>query len=140
MSNVPLTFAASNGWRDAVWSASRGKYSSSVRPFDEDLPGPELHSHPRDRGLAAARGDDDRRSVGVGATLDLRQADLLGLLRRVRMDGAGVHLELPQELPAERVLREHAAHRVLDHALGALALENARGRVERVEPIQPVWR
>src|SRR6516164_162370 len=51
---------------------------------------------------------------------NLRDLVRLRLLRLVRVGRARVHLELAQRLAAERVLRQHAADRLLDHALRVL--------------------
>src|SRR3954452_18275328 len=47
----------------------------------------------------------------LGDLLDLERRGLLGL---VRVLGAGVHLELAEDLAAEAVLGEHPPHRLLD--------------------------
>src|SRR4051812_20127716 len=51
---------------------------------------------------------------------DLRDLERLGLLGRVRVLRAGVHLELLQHLAAEAVLREHPPDGVLDGLAGVL--------------------
>src|SRR5690242_15418111 len=48
---------------------------------------------------------------GPGLLGDLGDLERLGLLRLVRVLGAGVDLELAHELPAQAVLRQHAPHR-----------------------------
>src|SRR5689334_19212166 len=65
----------------------------------------------------------------------------LRLLRRVRVIGSGINLELGQHLPAEDVLREHPLDRLLDRKLGlpgedvtvALLAESARNAGVPVE-------
>ena len=50
------------------------------------------------------------------------------LLRRVRMVGARIDAQVAELRAAERAARQHALHRLLDDALGELALEDrARG-------------
>src|SRR5262249_47000623 len=63
----------------------------------------------------------------------------LRLLRLVRMLRAGVDLELDaQLLAAERGLREHAVHRLLDHALGLLGEHGREGREALVPHVSGV--
>ena len=50
--------------------------------------------------------------------------ELLGLLRRVRMVRALVDAQIAELLAAERPVRQHALHRLLDHALREAAFEN----------------
>src|SRR5207249_11343340 len=59
----------------------------------------------------ARGGSNGRRSVWF---LDLEG---FRLLRRMRMRSACVDLELPQHGVAERAFRQHAFHRLLQHAL-----------------------
>src|SRR5262245_31004352 len=46
--------------------------------------------------------------------------ELLRLLRDVRVRTAGEHMELPEHLPAEDRLRQHALDGILDRALRVL--------------------
>src|SRR5882762_9824573 len=51
----------------------------------------------------------------------LLNLERLRLLRLVGMLTACKHVQLPEHAPAERILRQHALDRELDHALGVLA-------------------
>src|SRR5262245_29372290 len=98
--------------------ASRGKWSSSDRLFTRIWPVPILR---RTRATAVLRLPVATNVWGSGKIEDLR------LLCGVRMLGPGVDLELAEHLPAERVLREHAAHGALEHALGVRTREHLVG-------------
>src|SRR4029453_11062494 len=52
----------------------------------------------------------------------------LGLLRLVRMAGAGIHLEVAHQLALQRAALEHALDRLLADALRVLAVENLARR------------
>src|SRR5688572_27811605 len=65
--------------------------------------------------------------MSVWSCLDA-EAERLGLLRRVRMGGACVDLELVVHRPAERVLREHSLDGLLDRERG-LALHQIAVRL-----------
>src|SRR3954454_18753259 len=71
---------------------------------------------------------------------DLRDLERLGLLGRVRVLRAGVHLELLEHLAAEAVLREHPPDGVLDGLAGVLLQQLAdRCRAQAAgEPGVPV--
>jgi hypothetical protein len=79
-------------------------------PVHAHLPGADLQAHARD--LRSCACPVATNVWGSGKIEDLR------LLGGVRMLGPGVDLELAEHLPAQRILREHAAHRALEHALG----------------------
>src|SRR5215470_9277926 len=73
-----------------------------------------------------------RRPVATVIAFGSAKREHLRPLRRVGMLGAGVDLELPEHLPAERVLREHPADRVPHDAIGVRTREQLarRGRAE----------
>src|SRR5688572_26552165 len=77
-----------------------------------------------------------RRPVAEGSRTASGKGQDLRLLRGVRMLRAAVDLELREHLPAEVVLRQHAAHRGLEHALGMRAVEHLGGG-RRLEPARP---
>src|SRR4029077_20483764 len=60
----------------------------------------------------------DSGSLACTVLLNLER---FGLLRLVGMFAACKHVQLSEHAPAERVLRQHALDRELDHALGVLA-------------------
>ena len=90
------------------------KNSSTGLSLTTNLPRAGLDEHARHRRLAAAR------AVVVVADHDSRPSILdvegLGLLRRMRMRGPGVELELLQHRVAERALGQHALHRLFQRA------------------------
>src|SRR5690349_17093599 len=62
-----------------------------------------------------------------------------GLLRDVRMIGARVHAQLPaKDLAAQRRLRKHAVHRLLDHTLGMLLEHRAEWSETRMTHVARV--
>src|ERR1700687_3428359 len=114
ISKVLRSFTASSGWRTIMRPVSRPKNSSSERSFTVIRPLP---------GFRYTRGGGGYRSDCAGslACTVLLNLERLGLLRLVGMLTACKHVQLPEHAPAERVLRQHALDRELDHALGVLA-------------------
>src|SRR3990172_9002817 len=53
--------------------------------------------------------------------------ELHGTLRLVRMLRPCIDAQIPELLPAERTARQHPLHRLLQHPLGMLAVENLFG-------------
>src|SRR5262245_18064649 len=77
-----------------------------------------------------------RRRVAEGArTASAKRQDLRALCG-VRVLGTRVDPELREHAPAEVVLRQHALHGGLEHALGVRAVEQLRGgrRLEAAGP------
>ena len=68
------------------------------------------------------------RPLPVDGTLASDKGELLRLLCGVRMLGARVHLELAEHLPAQAVLRQHAADGVRHHAVGMRRGQQLVGR------------
>src|SRR5262249_9163606 len=100
-------------------SASRGKYSAIGRPFTRIWPVPRRR---RTRATALLRRPVARMNVASA------KAQLLRLLGGVRMVRTPVDLELAEHRAAERVLRQHQAHRVAQDAIGVRSLEQLAGR------------
>src|SRR5215218_2239066 len=128
-SNWSTFSSVTNGSRMSCWCTLFGKYSSMVRPFNLNWPVPGTS---RTRTIASLRRPTVCTGFSAVVTLALlwtRRTRLLrdlgdlerdGLLGGVRVLRTRVHLQLPQHLPAEAVLGEHALDGQLDGALRPL--------------------
>src|SRR3990172_8317706 len=96
-------------------STWRGKYWASGRPLTWMFPVPGFM---RTRAIAVLR----RPVVVMMGTSG--KLELLRLLRGVGMRGPGVHLELAQELPPQRVRGQHAAHGMAHHPVRVRPVED----------------
>src|SRR5688572_25294036 len=107
MSNVWAWLVSSSGWRTIMRPVSREKKMSTGLSFTVMLPLPGLM---KTRATAFLRRPVPSLylPIMVVASLDLER---LRLLRRVRMLGAGVDLELLDHRVAKPRLGEHAHHR-----------------------------
>src|SRR5262245_7407499 len=103
-----------------VCSASRGKYSAIGRPFTRIWPEPGRR---RTRATALLR-----LPVALTKGMASGKAELLRLLGGVRVGRPAVDLELAEHCASERVLGQHQAHRMPDHAVCVRPREEAPGR------------
>src|SRR5699024_2122512 len=111
-------------------------YSSSGRELTVILPLPERR---KTRAMAFLRRPVPK--LRLFSTVAISNFPWLRLLRGVLVLRAGVHLELFKHRPAERVLRQHAAHGAFDDPFGRLVellLERQRFHVADVTGVMIV--